>query len=612
MCGFNGIYSYQNDNNDMLIVKQMNDAIKFRGPDYQSHMSFHKCNLGHVRLSIIDTSEKSNQPFQSIDNRYTLCFNGEIYNYKELIHDHLKNEKLLTNGDTEVLLKLFIKYDSACLDYLNGMFTFSIFDNKEDRLFIARDRFGIKPLYYTQLNDKFIFSSSIKGILSSELVPRKINNKSLAQYLRLQTVHDPYTLIENINSLGEGQFIDLKNNKFKIKQYYFKRNQRLKVEDKQQIKKKIKELFVQSISLRMRADVPFGAFLSGGIDSSAVVGAMASISTKHKVKTFSITFDDPTYNEGPYAKLVSQKFNTDHTEILLKPNDLLAIIPDAIKYMDHPSGDGINTFLVSKATKAKGIKMALSGLGGDELFGGYALFKRLFKVEKNKWVFKIPLFIRTKISNLLSLFASVSFQKYAELIALESYSINKAHEILRSTYSNKKIKELLNEPFLKKQNALVPIDTHIISSLTHLEHQTYLKHTLLRDSDCMSMAHGLEIRVPFMDHKLIEYVKQVSDNTKFPNTPKQLLVESMAELIPSEIVNRPKMGFTFPWEQWLKKDLRALGEKAIHDLSKRSYFNESSTLGIWEEFLQGRKDLSWSRVWTLIALELWLKENRVE
>jgi asparagine synthase (glutamine-hydrolysing) len=630
MCGINGIYGLENT----LLAKQkvaaMNTCMKHRGPDDEGVFGKEKIVLGHRRLSIIDLSAAGHQPMTSTDGRYHIVYNGELYNYQELKFE-LKRVVansgqqayfFQTNTDTEVIIAAYARWGTDCLKRFNGMFAFAIWDEQLKELFIARDRMGIKPLYYCFTNGVFAFSSEIRSLLQSELIPRKMNASALVDYLRYQTVHAPDTIVKGIKMMMPGHYIQLKNEKITIHAYWdIVKNVSTQAAGKnyQEVCKDVNTLLTKAVERRLIADVPFGAFLSGGIDSTAIVGLMSKVSTE-KVKTFSVTFDEHEFSEAKYAQLIAKKFNTDHQEIKLQPADFIEQLPYSLKAMDHPSGDGPNTFIVSKATKEAGITMALSGLGGDELFAGYDVFKRFLELKKKNVLTRLPRFLRASGGNALTLVKpGVASEKIAELLKQPAIDFTSFYPLSRQVLMDKRLKTLLKDTSLAKNKITEQLNEQDLSGLTsdiskvsYAEITTYMQNVLLRDTDQMSMAHALEVRVPFIDYTLVEYVLGVPDKFKVPSSPKKLLVDALGDLLPPEIVNRPKMGFTFPWKQWMQQELKSFCEERISALSKRSFFVEWEVLNLWKGFLANDPQLSWSRIWYLVVLEDWLQENRIE
>lgn len=604
----------------------MNDLLKHRGPDNGGVYNDQDISLGHRRLSIIDLSEAGNQPFYSADKRYIVVFNGEIYNYRELklelqrsaFGSNAKPYFFQTSTDTEVVLAAFLRWGNDCVKHFNGMFAFAIFDTATRSLFIARDRLGVKPLYYHYTEDLFVFSSEIRPIIHSGLKSFKLNRAHLDEYLQYQTIHAPNTIIKGIKVLMPGHYLELIDHKAVITEYwkpetYAKQQNDLSYDD---TCKKVFELLGSSVQRRLVADVPFGAFLSGGIDSSIVVGLMAKVSSE-KIKTFNVSFNESEFSESVYARTISKKFNTEHHEINLHPDEFLKELPEALMAMDHPGGDGPNTYIVSKATKKAGITMALSGIGGDELFAGYENFKRL-KSLQNKWVLKASPGFALKAGGLLLKAAkkNISASKIAEILALPKHDILHTYPLSRSVFTKKELDSLIahNKAYTHLQKLIQHQkikEDKTLSAITCMEMRTYLQNVLLRDTDQMSMAVALEVREPFLDHQLAEFVLSVNDAYKFPSTPKKLLVDSMGDLLPAEIVNRPKMGFTLPWQHWLKNELKGFCDNQINALEQKKILKAGSATSLWNRFLNKDPLVTWSRVWHLIVLNHWLDLNKI-
>jgi len=593
MCGINGIVGLKAKNIAEEKISAMNSALRHRGPNDEGTYFEDKIALGHRRLSIIDLSSDGHQPMKSHDGRYIIVYNGELYNYKDLKFELQRvvqgaNQQAYlfqTNSDTEVVIASYARWGANCVKHFNGMFAFAIWDTKNNELFIARDRLGIKPIYYFYSDGIFAFSSEIRALLSTDLIPRKLDTDSLIDYLRYQTVHAPNTIVKGLKMLMPGHIITMKNNEFKIKSYWSLRDNisdESKGKSYMEVCDDVNRLLTKSVERRLIADVPFGAFLSGGIDSSAIVGLMSKVSSE-KVQTFSVTFDESEFSEAKYASLIAKKFDTNHHEIKLSPKVFISELPNALKAMDHPSGDGPNTFVVSKSTKNAGITMALSGLGGDELFGGYNVFKRVLELNNKRWLHGMPLVMRRVGGKAISAFKSgIASEKISELLNLQKINFDSFYPLSRQVLIDERIKSIINSKELNG-NKVAEIIEHIqlvesnqtISNTSIAEISTYMQNVLLRDTDQMSMAHSLEVRVPFMDHSLVEYVLGISDKFKIPTSPKKLLVDSLGDLLPKEIVNRPKMGFSLPWKHWMKNELKMFCEEKIYSLSKRNSFNET-------------------------------------
>ncbi|HQQ93063.1 MAG TPA: asparagine synthase (glutamine-hydrolyzing) [Bacteroidia bacterium] len=627
MCGINGIISSTGHaEKNAALIRKMNARLAHRGPDNEGVWTTDTVGLGHRRLSIIDLSPESNQPMRSNDGRYVIVYNGELYNYKELKLELQRSEKgstsepylFQTASDTEVVLAAFIRYGAKCLDLFNGMFAFAIYDTASQSTFIARDRMGVKPLYYYYGDDTFLFSSEIRPIIHSGIKKFHLNREVLTEYCMYQTVNAPNTIVKGVRFLEAGHYLTLRQDKLEITRYYT-----LPVNVKtggerpySEICRRVYELLAHSVQRRMVSDVPFGAFLSGGIDSSIVVGLMSEVSSA-KVNTFNVSFDEENYSEAHYARLIATKFGTHHEEIKLKPSDFLNQLPEALSAMDHPSGDGPNTFVVSKVTKNKGISMALSGIGGDELFAGYDVFRRMHQLQKRSWLNALPPFSRKATASLLRLRKkSVGRMKIAELLERRQVNFDSAYPLNRSLFTEKELGLLIqNTGPVKTVSELmkvVPkIKGHLLSAVSIAEMNTYLQHTLLRDADQMSMAHALEVREPFLDHPLVEYVLGIEDEHKFPHRPKKLLVDSVGALLPEEIVNRKKMGFVLPWQLWLKAELRTFCEQRLTWLGKKNLFRDQSLDILWQRFLHDDPLVNWARVWHLVVLSDWMQQNDI-
>lgn len=626
MCGINGIYGVENSKAKQM-VSAMNNCLKHRGPDDEGIYIQENIALGHRRLSIIDLSEAGHQPMTIENGSYTIVYNGELYNYQELKKE-LTSVQFKTNTDTEVILQAYKVWGTNCLQKFNGMYAFAIYDTAEKSLFIARDRLGIKPLYFYKEENAIAFSSELRALLSTGLMPKKLDKNALIDYLRYQTVHAPYTLIQGINMLAPGTFMLCKsigNKSLNIQTQKYWDLKPLENYDFSSLtynktKENIFDLLFKAVERRLVADVPFGAFLSGGIDSSAVVALMSKASDV-SIKTFCVSFKEEEFSESKYAEIISKKYKTDHHNIVLSVEDFKNELPNALAAMDFPSGDGPNTYIVSKATKEAGITMALSGLGGDEVFAGYDVFTRTNSLFQKNWISSFPKILRTfGVEVYKNIKPSVAANKLALLINQQNLLPATTYPVSRLLFSDKELIKLLSDtnlPANRVKQIVSLLDssfnykTNLLSWVSAAEISTYLQNVLLRDTDQMSMAHALEVRVPFMDYQLIEFTLGVSDVLKYPHTPKKLLVDSLGDLLPPEIVNRKKMGFTLPWDIWMRKDLNSFCEEKIMNLQQRGLFKEDTLINLWKTFINGSPGLRWSHFWYLIVLEDWLEKNNV-
>lgn len=628
MCGINGFISDQYSGEQReTIVRKMNSRLAHRGPDNDGIWSEHQLSFGHRRLSIIDLSAESNQPFFSGDGRYAVVYNGELYNYKELKLELQRNAQgssslpyfFKTASDTEVVLAAFIRWGAKCLDYFNGMYAFAIYDRQEKKLFIARDRIGVKPLYYYYGKEGLVFSSEIRPILHSGIRKFILNKECLAEYLMYQTVLAPNTIVKGVHMLLPGHYMELADDKLNLVQYYSleKINQSAAGMSYAEVCGKTNELLTAAVHRRLVADVPFGAFLSGGIDSSAVVGLMSKVSSE-KIRTFNVSFDESEFSESVYARAIAKKFNTEHHEIQLRPQDFLEQLPEALQAMDHPSGDGPNTYIVSKATKQAGVTMALSGIGGDELFAGYDVFKRMAELRRKSWLNALPRVTRQMGGYLMEKRQStVATKKIRELLSLPEINFLSAYPLSRSLFTHKELMQLLPgaDPFQQIRQIVrrsPQQEDHLLSAVSVSEINTYLQNTLLRDTDQMSMAVALEVREPFLDYKLIEFALSIPDEHKYPHRPKQVLVDSLKDLLPDEIVNRPKMGFVLPWKHWMQDELKDFCDTNLRQFAERGLVDSAKLLSLWTRFLAGDATVTWSRVWHVIVLNNWMNKNGIE
>ncbi len=608
-------------------VQRMTDALAHRGPDAQGVWNHDRVTLGHRRLSIIDTTAAGDQPFRSADGRHVLVFNGEIYNYRALramLQQQRPDLVFRTQSDTEVLLEAYRTWGLDCLDRLEGMFAFALCDRDTQEVVIVRDRFGIKPVYLFQQGEELLFASELRALLASGSVPRRMDRIALTDYLRYQTVHAPATLVEGVRMLMPGHVLRWRSGVVEEQAWWssLRAVDRAAGEhDKATVHREVRERLGRAVEKRLVSDVPFGAFLSGGIDSSAIVGLMAQASTA-PVHTFSVVFNEERYSEERYAAIVAEKFRTEHTVVRLTAEQMLGSLPDALAAMDHPSADGPNTWVVSKVTKAAGITMALSGLGGDEVFAGYEVFPRSLRLERKAWLGHVPGVVRGVAAwGLKQAKGTAAAEKAAGLFAAGDLAWPDSYPWSRLAFTDAAIRSftsLRELPANQVQRIVEQLDQSGARDLPRLsqvslaELSTYLQNVLLRDTDQMSMAHALEVRVPFLDHHLVEYVLGVNDRIKYPHTPKQLLVDSLGDLLPRAIVDRPKMGFVLPWEQWLKNDLRTFAHERLQQIGRRSPFSGKGLERLWQRFLAGDQRITWSRIWQLVVLADWLERNGME
>ncbi|MGZ5135928.1 MAG: asparagine synthase (glutamine-hydrolyzing), partial [Flavitalea sp.] len=597
MCGIAGIIYLNETEAELATISKMTECMRHRGPDADGFFVKDNIALGHRRLSIIDLSTASNQPFADKTNRFQLIFNGELYNFQQ-VRDTITDHHFRTTGDTEVLVEAYARWGINCIHHFKGMFAFAVWDDTEKELCIVRDRMGVKPVYYYTDNNFLVFASEIRSILKSGLVAPLINKNALVDYLSFQSISSPNTLIKGIRQLEAGHYISVKNNSVEIKQYWSltEKTEEGEFTDTKAVQQKIKDLLSNSVKSRLISDVPIGAFLSGGIDSSAVVGLMSRLGNGRPL-TFNISFDEKEFDESIYAEIVAKKFNTVHQRIVLKPRILLDELENALNALDTPSGDGINTYVLSKVVKQAGLTVALSGIGGDELFAGYPLFKTFYHLNKNRRTWSNTKPLRQMAAPMVSVVGSYKAVKAAELLNSSSSEIEEMYSIFRHVLSENQIEKVLtghanfSTPLQQKleHNAAAIHQFPLLSQVSIAEYMGYTQQTLLKDIDQMSMSVSLEVREPFFDHELIRYVLNIPDELKYPRYPKSLLVESLNGLLPERIVYRKKQGFTFPWSHWLRNELHAFCQLHIDRLCERQFINGKILRSMWNDFQAGSK-----------------------
>ncbi|MEQ8239370.1 MAG: asparagine synthase (glutamine-hydrolyzing) [Cyclobacteriaceae bacterium] len=623
MCGITGILANNAVGRMNLIhLEAATRALSKRGPDHQGSWFDDHAGLGHRRLSIIDTSEKGNQPIVSADSRYRIIFNGEIYNYRELAKElSSKGYTFSSSSDTEVLLYAYIHWGEQCLQKLNGFFAFAIYDQKDKSLFVARDRMGIKPLYYYHDEDKFLFASELKSILSFG-IKKEIDRTALHLYFQLTYIPSPYSIFKNIFKLDPGHFIKLDpKDGFRKEQWYDLPKLDLpKIKDLAQAKALIKDSLQKSVNRRLVSDVPLGAFLSGGIDSSVIV-ALASAEVE-KLNTFSVGFsDNKFFDETKYAALVAKKYNTNHHVFSLSTQDLFDEVQNAVDYLDEPFGDSssLPVFILSKKTKNH-VKVALSGDGADELFSGYNKHEAWLKSINHSFTTNAI----TKLSPIWSVLPKSRNTKITDIFRrLDKFSkLSSLHPSQRYWYLASFTHDQAIGRLLKSEYGCdsLPLDQFKARFTTEEDLNEFLRNDMklvlegdmLVKVDRMSMANGLEVRVPFLDHELVQNAFQLDAHLKANASGRKLILKNtFEELLPTALLNRPKHGFEVPLLDWFRKDLAAeLNELVFNEktISEQAIFN-------WEEIKRIKKKLHsldpgdvHVQVWTLYVFQKWYRQ----
>lgn len=559
MCGICGIFSFNGGVADKEELVKMNQVMIHRGPDDEGYYVDGAIGMGMRRLSIIDL-EKGHQPISNEDGRYTVILNGEIYNYLELKKGaEERGHRFSTNSDTEVLVHLFEDYGVDCVLQLNGMFAFSIWDKQEKELFLFRDRIGIKPLFYTIDSNRLLFGSELSVITSVSSVKKEIEFSSFLKYLGLSYVSYPESIFKNIYKLEPGHFLKVTvGGKLEKKKYWeLTEFNTLKYSSPSDYSEHLLSLLRDSIRLQMRSDVPVGTFLSGGIDSSSIV-ALLSEQIDQPVRTFSVGFNNGL-NELPYARIVSERFNSNHTELTIFENEVPTILSEIIAKMDEPVSDNavIPTFMLSKIAVDSGVKVILNGTGGDEIFGGYDRY--LPQNQPWKTINSTPLGIRKLIG---ALFRLVDFNKGEQISNPQLYflaSISGVNfSILRKMFKNSDNYKMSVRKMNNIYKKFIPsAKVAEKSDLMYLDLNDYLVNDVLSLMDKMTMAVSLEGRVPLLDHRIVELCFQIPDEIKFKDGKlKWLLKDTFKEILPNEILNLPKAGFSGPTWVWVNGVLK--------------------------------------------------------
>jgi asparagine synthase (glutamine-hydrolysing) len=601
MCSISGVLGVARD-----AVVRMNHAQQHRGPDDCGVASCGGVHLGNTRLAIIDTSTAGHQPMNDPQTGNWITYNGETYNFKDLRHE--LDQAWSSNTDTEVVLRAYARWGIDAFGKLRGMFALAIWDDQKQTLVLARDPLGIKPLYYYVDGQHFIFASELRALLASGLVPRKLSTAGVDSYLANGSVEAPLTIVDGIKQLLPGHCLQV-NGQLELREIEFASPKPESINaNRDDAVARLRSELEESVRLHLVSDVPLGVFLSGGMDSSALVALISRISDQ-RPKTFSVVFDEAAYTEAPFSRAVAERFNTDHSEIRLNEDRLLDILPTAINAIDQPTMDGINTFVVSSAVKREGITVALSGLGGDELFAGYPSFRRALKFSAMSQASKRFLRAASGVGK-FALNGSVQRQKFWQLLNSDG-GPEDVYRISRQLFSTDAVLGMTGRAV--NNHSSNGHESDIVNAISRLEMRGYMTNTLLRDTDAMSMAHSLEVRVPFVDVRLVDFVLSLQGEWKMGRGPKPLLADVMSDLLPREFMSRPKMGFTLPFEKWMQGKLRAEISAVLEDEKKLSLVGlNSEVVGkVWRKFLKSPKAVGWSRPWAIYVLVKWCEVNDI-
>jgi len=618
MCGICGfIRDSEVESCDLETIKKMNQAIYHRGPDDEGYFVENNVALGVRRLSIIDLF-RGHQPVYNENGMILIIFNGEIYNFKELRIDlEKRGHRFSTNTDTEVIVHLYEDFGFDCLKRLNGMFAFAIYDKTEDLLFVARDRLGIKPLHYYFNGKVFVFGSELKSLLQFPGLPREIDLKSLNKYLTFEYVPAPNTIYKNIYKLQPGHYLIFKNGRLLIKRYWNLSYKDKPIKSKDECIEKLKWYIDDSVRKRMISDVPLGSFLSGGIDSSLITAFMTRQSSQ-KVKTFSVSFDDKSFDESRYARQIASFLGTEHYEEKLTPRMLLDLVPQIMSVLDEPFADAsvIPTYLLSKFTR-ENVIVALSGDGGDEVFAGYPTYQAH---KMARYFPKMVYRIAKGVVNWLPVSDDdITFDfKAKKFISGIPYTPEIRHQIWLGSFEPFQKRKLFSAEVrrcLKSDDefdilfrSLRGCDAdNYLEKVLWLDMHFYLQDNMLLKVDRTSMANSLEVRVPYLDHRLVEFVCGLPANMKLNGlTTKYILKKTAKDMLPDEIINRAKKGFGVPVAKWVKNELKdfILDILDVKKIKKEGIFNPKFIGDLLEDHFNGTKD-NRKLIWTLAIFELW-------
>ncbi len=628
MCGITGVIAFTEKGKASLSkVEAALATLRRRGPDHQGVFRTTDVALGHARLSILDTSAASNQPFSDTSKRYTLIFNGEIYNFQVIRQALLeKGYRFETTGDTEVLLKGFIEWDVAVLKRLNGFFSFAIYDQFARRLVLARDRIGIKPFVFYRDADRLVFASEMKA-LWAYAIPKKIDQASLRHYFQLSYIPSPWSIFEDVQKLAPGHYWDISLESGQQSQHCYYQIPRPSSPTPlgyEQAQERLRQLMEQSVQKRMIADVPLGVFLSGGIDSS-VITAIASQHTSH-LNTFSIGFkEEAHFDETEYALLVARRFNTNHTVLSLTNEDLSAVVFDVLDYLDEPFADTamIPLYILCQHTR-KYVTVALSGDGGDELLAGYNKHAAAFRagqgglvnsvVKHGKGIWKyLP---QSRASRMTNIFRQVDrFSQGLQMPPKERYWR------WASLQDESSVNELFVESgfsaaYFERQAELLKHfsnESENFEDILYTDMDMVLVGDMLYKTDMASMANSLEVRTPFLDHELVNFAFQLPTNYKIDHRfKKKILQDAYRSILPAELYQRPKHGFDVPLLKWFRNELKQkiVTEWLSEDfIRQQGIFRWTRIEKLVQQVFSKNPGESAAIIWMLIAFQYWWKKQ---
>ena len=611
MCGICGHFSvHDSPSQDNLLA--MTYRLEHRGPDHLAIYVDGPIGLGHTRLSIIDLSSAGHQPMHDAETGNIIVYNGEIYNYQILRQSLIRQGyKFQSNTDTEVVFKLYDRDGVECLKRLRGMFAFAIWDRKRQRLFLARDRLGQKPLVYSKQGDKFLFASEIQALANHPGVSKEIDLDALDLYLAHQFIPAPWTIYRDIRKLPPAHYmlVDWKNNISIHRYWQLDYTKKIDITEEEAIEETLARLR-DAVRLRLISDVPLGALLSGGVDSSLVVSLMSQLSGE-PVRTFSIGFDEDEFNELPYARTVANLYQTKHHEEIIHA-DILEILPKLAHHYGEPYADksAVPSFYVSQMARQH-VTVALNGDGGDELCAGYSVYNLPMLTY---WFSRLPVAIRQRLTAPYSTSKSRLLRKWYNMFLPESRVLDyKAFwtSDARSNLYNEDVRFCLDKQAYHYKRMLLSTahqhSNNIIDAMLWIGNNAYLPDDLLVKMDIASMAHSLEARSPFLDHELVEFCATLPANLKVRGGQTKYLLKKIGErFLPEDILYRPKQGFSLPVSKWLRGSMKDFVKDMLIDNAKgvTIYFNPKTIRKIFEAHLSGREEHGY-RLWCLLNFEMW-------
>jgi asparagine synthase (glutamine-hydrolysing) len=640
MCGICGVIGIERTEQAEAITRQMMEALWHRGPDEDGLLVVPSAALGMRRLSIIDLPG-GHQPVFNEAGNVAVVFNGEIYNFRQLRGTlEGRGHAFRTHSDTEVIVHAYEEWGEKCLGELRGMFAFAVWDARASgasgQIFLARDRLGIKPLYYSYANGAFLFASEVRALIASGCIAPRVAADSLEAYLLFGSVAEPSTIVEGVFSLPPGHSVTLQAEAppaaLRPKRYWDFSDAALQTDGPRpknfmDAAKQLRPLLEETVRDHLIADVPLGVFLSSGLDSTALV-ALASRS-QSDLHTFTVVFPEQLFSEAKISRQTAKHFKTNHREMLLTPDQVLARLEEAVSALDQPTMDGLNTYFVSWAAHQAGLKVALSGLGGDEIFGGYSTFtttpRAAFAAGLGRWVpgplrrltarAAVKIAAGDAVRKAAAAWCSPEDFPHAYYFTRLLFTPSRVHRLLAPYFESVEQRGKGNEPEPQwrqrmQETARQARRLDSFNSVSCFELQSYMVNTLLRDTDAVSMANSLEVRVPFLDHRLVEFVARLPKGVKYrAGVPKALLVEALSDVLPDEVVGQSKRTFTLPWDLWLRGPL---GVRLSQDLANltpelRQYLNPRAVRGAWQNFIIGQTN--WSRPWSLYVLNAWISRH---